>query len=194
MKIILASKSIRRKELLDMMNIKYEVVVSNEKEKYDNLLTPFENCINISLEKALNVKKQTSGDRIIISCDTIVEKDNKMYGKPHNEKEAYDMLKLLSGTSHNVYSCLTVIKIKGKEEEIIEKQGRGIVYVDNLSDEEIRDWIKTGNPYDKAGGYAIQMEFGKYVTKVEGDFYSIVGLPINDLYNILKEIGEDYEK
>ena len=189
MKIILASKSIRRKELLDMMNIKYDVVVSNEKEKYDNLLTPFENCINISLEKALNVKKQTKGDRIIISCDTIVEKDNKMYGKPKSYEEAFNMLKLLSGTNHNVYSCLTVIKIEKGKEEVIQKQGQGIVYVDELTDEEIIDWINIGNPYDKVGGYAIQMDFGKYISKVEGDFYSIVGLPINELYKILKSIN-----
>lgn len=189
MEIILASKSIRRKELLDMMNIKYKVVISNEKEKYDNLLTPLENCINISLEKALNVKKQTSGDRIIISCDTIVEKDNKMYGKPKNETEAFEMLKILSGTSHNVYSCLTVIKINNNIEEIYQKQGKGIVYIDDLEDYEIKEWIKKGNPYDKAGGYAIQQEFGKYIKRVEGDYYSIVGLPINELYKILKKIN-----
>ena len=69
--------------------------------------------------------------------------------------------------------------------------GKCLVYVDSLSDEEIEDWINKGNPYNKAGGYAIQEEFGKYVTKVEGDFYSIVGLPLNKLYQILKNINND---
>lgn len=190
MKIILASKSIRRKELMDLLNLKYEIITSNEKEKYDNLLTPFENCINISLEKAINVKNRTSGDRIIISCDTIVSKDNKMYGKPKDYNEAFEMLKILSNTSHDVYSCLSVIKIKNGEEEIIEKQGKAKVYIDELSDEEIDEWIKKGKPFDKAGGYAIQEEFGKYIKYIEGDYYSIVGMPLNELYNILKDIND----
>ena len=190
MKIILASKSIRRKELMDLLNLKYEIITSNEKEKYDNLLTPFENCINISLEKAINVKNRTSGDRIIISCDTIVSKDNKMYGKPKDYNEAFEMLKILSNTSHDVYSCLSVIKIKNGEEEIIEKQGKAKVYIDELSDEEIDEWIKKGKPFDKAGGYAIQEEFGKYIKNIEGDYYSIVGMPLNELYNILKDIND----
>ena len=190
MKIILASKSIRRKELMDLLNLKYEIITSNEKEKYDSLLTPFENCINISLEKAINVKNRTSGDRIIISCDTIVSKDNKMYGKPKDYNEAFEMLKILSNTSHDVYSCLSVIKIKNGEEEIIEKQGKAKVYIDELSDEEIDEWIKKGKPFDKAGGYAIQEEFGKYIKNIEGDYYSIVGMPLNELYNILKDIND----
>lgn len=189
MKIILASKSSRRQDLLKMINIDYEVVVSEQEEKKNDKLSPLDNCINISLQKALEVKDKTSGNRIIISCDTIVVKNNKLYGKPRTKEEAIQMLKLLSGTSHIVYSCLTVIKIKDNEEKIYQKQGIGKVYIDNMSDKEILDWIETGNPYDKAGGYAIQESFGKYVTKIEGDFYSIVGLPLNDLYKILKEIN-----
>lgn len=189
MKIILASKSKRRQDLLKMINIDYEVVVSDKDEVTSDKLTPLENCINISLQKALDVKDKTKGDRIIISCDTIVEKDGKLYGKPKNYEEAFNMLKLLSNTSHNVYSCLTVIKIKDNKEEIFKSQGLGIVYIDKMSEQEINNWINIGNPYDKAGGYAIQESFGKYVTKIEGDFYSIVGLPLNSLYNILKKIN-----
>ena len=102
------------------------------------------------------------------------------------------MLKKLSGTSHIVYSCLTVLKVKNQK--IIEEYkevGKCLVYVDNLSNEEIEDWINKGNPYNKAGGYAIQEEFGKYVTQIEGDFYSIVGLPLNKLYQILKKVNND---
>ncbi len=189
MRVILASKSKRRKELLNMINIDYEVVVSTKKEVSDDNLSPLENCINISLQKALEVKDKTSGDRIIISCDTIVVKNNKIYGKPHSKEEAFNMLKLLEGTSHEVLSCLTVISIKDSKETIYKHQGKGIVYIDNMSDDEINSWIDIGNPYDKAGGYAIQESFGKYITKIEGDYYSIVGLPINELYNILKKIN-----
>ena len=98
------------------------------------------------------------------------------------------MLKLLSNTSHEVYSCLTVIKVKDNKEEIYKEQDKAIVYIAAMTDLEINDWIKNGNPYDKAGGYAIQEAFGKHITKIEGDYYSIVGIPLNKLYNLLKKI------
>ncbi len=192
MQIILASASKRRQDLLKMINLDYKVIVSDEEEVIDKSLTVLENCQNISYQKALNVLKKVKEDSIIISCDTVVCKDNELIGKPKDKLDATLMLKKLSGTSHIVYSCLTVLKVKNQE--IIEEYkevGEGIVYVDNLSNEEIEDWINKGNPYNKAGGYAIQEEFGKYVTKVEGDFYAIVGLPLNKLYQILKNINND---
>ena len=192
MQIILASASKRRQHLLKMINLDYKVIVSDEEEVIDKSLTVLENCQNISYQKALNVLKKVKEDSIIISCDTVVCKDNELIGKPKDKLDATLMLKKLSGTSHIVYSCLTVLKVKNQE--IIEEYkevGEGLVYVDNLSNEEIEDWINKGNPYNKAGGYAIQEEFGKYVTKVEGDFYSIVGLPLNKLYQILKNINND---
>ena len=192
MKIILASKSKRRQELLKMINLEFDIVVSEKDEVKDITLTPLENCINISLDKAIEVKNKTDGDRIIISCDTIVVKDNQIYGKPHSKEEAFDMLKLLEGTSHEVISCLTVIKVLDNKEDIYQRQGKAIVYIDNLTDTEINEWIDEGKPFDKAGGYAIQESFGKYITKIEGDYYSIVGLPLNDLYNILKEIIDKF--
>ena len=192
MQIILASASKRRQDLLKMINLDYKVIVSDEEEVIDKSLTVLENCQNISYQKALNVLKKVKEDSIIISCDTVVCKDNELIGKPKDKLDATLMLKKLSGTSHIVYSCLTVLKVKNQE--IIEEYkevGEGLVYVDNLSNEEIEDWINKGNPYNKAGGYAIQEEFGKYITKVEGDFYSIVGLPLNKLYQILKNINND---
>ena len=192
MQIILASASKRRQDLLKMINLDYKVIVSDEEEVIDKSLTVLENCQNISYQKALNVLKKVKEDSIIISCDTVVCKDNELIGKPKDKLDATLMLKKLSGTSHIVYSCLTVLKVKNQK--IIEEYkevGKCLVYVDSLSDEEIEDWINKGNPYNKAGGYAIQEEFGKYVTKVEGDFYSIVGLPLNKLYQILKNINND---
>ncbi len=188
MKIILASKSKRRQELLKMMNIKYDIVVSEKEEYKDDKLTPLENGINISLEKALEVKRKTSGDRIIISCDTFVIKDNLVYGKPKDRDDAYNILKELSNSTHEVLSCLTVIKILNNQEIIYQRQSSCMVTIDYMEDFEIYDWIDRNKPYDKAGAYAIQEEFGKYVSKIEGDYYSIVGLPINELYKILKEI------
>lgn len=192
MQIILASASKRRQDLLKMINLDYKVIVSDEEEVIDKSLTVLENCQNISYQKALNVLKKVKEDSIIISCDTVVCKDNELIGKPKDKLDATSMLKKLSGTSHIVYSCLTVLKVKNQK--IIEEYkevGKCLVYVDSLSDDEIEDWINKGNPYNKAGGYAIQEEFGKYVTKIEGDFYSIVGLPLNKLYQILKKVNND---
>ena len=191
MKIILASKSKRRQELLKMLGINYEIVESTGNELIDNTLTPIENCQNISLEKALDVQKKTNGDRIIIACDTIVCMDNQIYGKPKDYEDAFDMLKILSGRSHEVISCLTVIKVKNKKKIIKQESSTCKVYIDNMSDSEINEWLIKNKPYDKAGAYAIQEEFGKYITKIEGDYYTIVGLPINNLYNILKELEND---
>ena len=192
MQIILASSSKRRQDLLKMINLDYKVIVSDEEEVVDNNLSVLENCQNISYQKALNVLKKVKEDSIIISCDTVVCKDNELIGKPKDKLDATLMLKKLSGTSHVVYSCLTVLKVKNQTIiEEFKEVGKGIVYIDNLSNEEIEDWINKGNPYNKAGGYAIQEEFGKYLTKIEGDFYAIVGLPLNKLYQILKKINNN---
>ena len=189
MKIILASQSKRRQELLKQIGLNYEVVVSSGEEIFDSTLAPIQNCINVSYEKALEVSRKTKGDRIIISCDTIVVKDNLVIGKPKDEEDAYRILSLLSGTSHEVISCLTVLKIVGEEKEEYKTYDKSLVYFDNLTKEEMDDWIKNHNPYDKAGGYAIQESFAKHIVKIEGDYYSIVGLPLNKLYQILKEIN-----
>ena len=189
MKIILASKSIRRQELLKMMKLDFEIIPALKDEIKDSNLTPLDNGINISLEKALEVKNKTQGDRIIIACDTFVIKDYEIYGKPKDRNDAYNILKSLSGITHEVLSCLTVIKILNNEEFIYQKQSSCMVTIDYMEDSEIYDWIDNHKPYDKAGAYAIQEEFGKYISKVEGDYYSIVGLPINELYKILKSIN-----
>ncbi len=189
MKIILASASKRRQELLKMIDLNYQVVISDEEEIVDKNLNNLENCQNISYQKALNVLKKTKGDRIIIACDTIVVKDEKIYGKPKDYQDAFQMLKTFSGTSHEVISCLTVLKVVNDNTETYKDYDICRVYFDNLTDLEIKDWILNGKPFDKAGGYAIQEQFGKYVTKIEGDFYTIVGLPLNKLYNILKKIS-----
>ena len=143
MQIILASASKRRQDLLKMINLDYKVIVSDEEEVIDKSLTVLENCQNISYQKALNVLKKIKKDSIIISCDTVVCKDNELIGKPKDKLDATSMLKKLSGTSHIVYSCLTVLKVKNQK--IIEEYkegGEGLVYVDSLSDEEIERQIR----------------------------------------------------
>ena len=189
MKIILASKSPRRCELLKKLGYDFLVIASRREEVFNPKLEPLKNCQDVSLNKALDIMKKTDGDRIIISSDTIVLKDNKIYGKPKNRLDAYNMLKSLSGKTHEVITSLTVLKIINNKVEKIEDYSRTLVTIDDLSDYEINNYLDTNEPYDKAGAYAIQGLFSKHIVKIEGDYYATVGLPINKLYNILKDIN-----
>ncbi len=188
MKIILASKSPRRQELLKKIVNDFEVIASLEEEVKDDKLTPLENCIEIAYQKALNVMNKTEGDRIIISSDTIVLKDKEILGKPKNREDAYYMLNKLKGTSNEVITSLIVLKIVGNQKEEYKTYSKGIVYVDDMTNEEINAYLDCEEPYDKAGAYAVQGVFSKHVTKVEGDYMAIIGLPVNKLYNILKKL------
>lgn len=187
MKIVLASASPRRHELMNLLNVPYEVMVSLEDEVYDNNKNLYEQCMNISYHKALNVYQRCEGDRIVIGCDTVVIFNDKIYGKPKDKDEAYKMIKELSGNYHEVVTSLSfIVNDKGRyqEENCCEVTK---VYVDNLTDEEIWDWINHHDVCNIAGGYAIQQEFGKFISKIEGDYFSIVGFPINKVYRLLKK-------
>ena len=188
MKLILASASPRRRELLKLLGYDFEIVVSKKEEVFNSKLSLLENSLNISRDKAIEVMGLTEGDRIIISSDTMVVKDDKIYGKPKNRNDAYQMLKTLSGTYHEVYTSLTVIKIENKKKTEYQDYTISKVFVDNLSDDEINSYLDTDEPYDKAGAYAVQGIFSKHINKIEGDYMGIMGLPVNKLYNILKKI------
>ena len=189
MNIILASASPRRKELLESILSDFDIIVSDVEEKVNGYLSPEETAKELAYLKAKNVFDRTSGNRIVIGCDTIVAKGNKIYGKPQSRSEAIDMLhELLDGDrTHNVISGLTVLAEKeGKlsEYKIIDKS---TVHLMPMTDDEINKWIDTGNAADKAGAYAIQQEFRIFVEKIEGNYDSIVGLPTSKLYDILKK-------
>ena len=173
MKLILASASPRRRELLKLLGYDFEIVVSKKEEVFNPKLSLLENSLNISRDKAIEVMGLTEGDRIIISSDTMVVKDDKIYGKPKNRNDAYQMLKTLSGTYHEVYTSLTVIKIENKKKTEYQDYTISKVFVDNLSDDEIN---------------SLFLIFSKHINKTEGDYMSIMGLPVNKLYNILKEM------
>ena len=188
MKIILASNSPRRRELLERLGYEFQVIPSLKEEIKDENLTPLENTINISYQKCLDILNQTEGDRVIIGSDTIVTIDNEILGKPKSREDAFSMLIKISGKRHEVITSLTVIKVKNKKIEEFKDYSKSLVYVDKLSDTEINNYLDTNEGLDKAGGYAIQGIFSKHINKIEGDYYAIMGLPINKLYNILKNI------
>ena len=191
MNIILASASPRRRELMKMLNIPFEVIVVPHEEKLNKRKSVYNQCLDIAYQKATEVfDKETENNNdnfIVIGSDTIVVHDKKIYGKPHNYEEAFNMIKKLSGTSHEVVTSLVLLISKNgkKYEEKIYEVCK--VYVDEMSDCEINEWIANSDPYSKAGGYAIQEEFGKYITKIEGDYFTVVGLPLNRLHKLLKK-------
>lgn len=190
MKIILASKSPRRKELMDMLNLKYEVIVSDADENLENGLTIEEQAKRLSYIKAKTVFDETTGDRIVIGSDTMVIKDGKIYGKPKDEEDAFRILKELNGTKHQVITGLAILVEKnGKYDEYIDYDITE-VYFKNMTDEEIKNWIATGKAMDKAGAYAIQGEFAVFIEKINGNYWTVVGLPINKVYDILKGINK----
>ena len=191
MNIILASSSPRRRELIRKIGIPFEVIIVPHEEKLNKRKSVYNQCIDIAYGKAKVVydKELENGndDFIVVGSDTIVVHNKKIYGKPKSCEEAFDMLKSFSSTCHEVVTSLVLLVQKnGKyyEEKVYEK---ALVYVDKMSDEEIKDLIVSSDPYSKAGGYAIQEGFGKYVTKIDGDYFTVVGLPLNKTYRLLKK-------
>ena len=186
MKVILASKSPRRKELMDLLNIDYEIIVSNANETFEEGLTLKEQSKRLGYIKAKEVFDKTSGDRIVIGSDTMVLKGDKVYGKPKDKQDAINMLNDLKASKHEVFTSLAILVQKGNEyKEYIDCDITN-VYVSDMTDEEIQKWIEVGNVYDKAGAYAIQEMFGVFIEKIDGNYSTVIGLPINKVYNILK--------
>lgn len=190
MKIILASKSPRRKELMDMLNLKYEVIVSDAEEILEEGLKIEEQAKRLSYIKAKTVFDETIGDRIVIGSDTMVIKDGKIYGKPKNEEDAFRILKELNGSKHQVITGLAIlVERSGKYQEYLDYDITE-VYFKNMTDEEIKNWIATGETIDKAGAYAVQGKFSVFIEKINGNYWSVMGLPIHKVYDILKVVNK----
>lgn len=187
MRIILASKSPRRKELMNLLTKDYEIIVSDADETHVDNLTIEEESKRLAYIKAKKVFDETSGDRIVIGSDTMLIKDNVVYEKPKDNEDAKRMLQELQGDKHEVITSLCVlIQENGKYEEYIDYD-KANLYIKNMTDAEIDKWIEIGSPLDKAGGYAIQSEFCVFVDKIEGNYTTAVGLPMHKLYDAIKK-------
>lgn len=191
MRIILASGSPRRKELLKLIVPKFEVITSQIDEQIKEKLTPEDKTAKLANMKAKEVFSNTSGDRVVIGSDTIVAKDGKVYGKPKNNENAKQIIKeLLKGDkTHEVITGLSVIIEKDGKIKEYNTYDKAKIYLKAMTDDEIQKWINTGKALDKAGAYAIQEEFCIFVEKIDGNYTTIVGLPTHKLYNILKLNG-----
>lgn len=185
-RLVLASKSPGRKQVLEEAKINFEIVPSDYEEDMTLPLSPEELVKNLSLGKARDVASQIN-DAIVIGADTIGVFNGKVLGKPHTKERAIEMLSMLSGNSHSMLTGLTLIDIDSKKE--ISKVVETKVWFKNLSPKEIEDYIKTGESLEKAGAYAYQGLGKNLVDRVEGSETNILGMPIEDLRKILEEIN-----
>jgi len=181
--LILASQSPRRQELLKLCGIPFSVCVSQVEEQFNHTLPLEKATENLAWQKAKAVQDMYP-EKIIIGADTIVCLDGIVFGKPKNQDDAFSMLSSLSGRTHQV---VTGVSILTPQKEILFSQKSKVTFF-SLTPEEIQNYIATGEPMDKAGSYGIQGKGTLFVNEIEGDFHSIMGLPVSLLYRELKKL------
>ena len=185
MNVILASQSPRRKELLGLMRLDFTVRVADIDETMDPAKPAQEEVARVSRLKAEAVDQ--GKDDIVIAADTIVVCENEVLGKPRDEKDAFRMLKLLSGRDHQVMTGMTVLR----GDQVISCTEITDIHFRPLSDSEILAYIATGEPMDKAGSYGIQGGAAVFAEKLVGDYFNVVGLPVCRLHQILQKIAPE---
>lgn len=192
-KIILASSSPRRREILEQIGIDFDIIPSSCSEVITKDV-PKDIVEELAFQKAQEVFEKTDENAIVIGADTIVVLNDDIMGKPKDEKDAFDMLNELQDNTHTVYTGVCVFM---KEKEQIKKivfSEATKVSVYPMAKEQILDYIATGEPMDKAGAYAVQGRFAIYIKKIDGDYNNVVGLPIARLYMEMLEHGIDLKE
>ncbi len=184
-KIVLASKSPRRRELLSEFVSDFDIIADDAEEITEDGITPEETVRNLAMQKARNVAKKADESALVIGADTVVFIDGKILGKPANKEEASEMLHMLSGRDHHVCTGLAIIDNESKKSYCGFE--RTAVHFRHLEDEEIDKYIATGEPMDKAGAYGIQNIGALFVEGIKGDYFNVVGLPLCKLGQVLKE-------
>ena len=185
MKLILASASPRRRELLSLITTDFEIRVSDAEEKAEPALSPAETVQALAKRKGDAVYRSAAPDEVVLAADTLVYLDGAPLGKPHGEAQAFDMLHALSGRTHEVY---TGVYIRSAAREISFAACTQVEFYP-LTDEEILAYIATGEPFDKAGGYGIQSKGALLVKGIRGDYANVVGFPVARAARALREFG-----
>lgn len=192
MKIILASKSPRRKEILSSLGIKFDILVSDVNEDCDSQ-NPAELVSILSERKGLDVAKRlipTKEKLLVISSDTVVAAAGRIFGKPSDERDAEYMIKALAGKTHSVFSGISLITLSESGEiKCFTDFEETLVSFKNMSDEEISLYLSMENVLDKAGAYAIQGAASLWIDKINGNYFNVVGLPINKLVSLSEKAG-----
>ena len=189
-KIILASGSPRRKELLLQIGIVPEIIVSHVEEKITSDV-PAEVLMSLAEQKAVDVAKEMPEGTVILGSDTVVAADGKILGKPKSHEEAYEMIRRLAGRSHQVYTGVCLVK-KGPEGEadtVVSFYDETDVNVSPMTEKEIREYADSEEPMDKAGSYAVQGFFARYIDGLKGSYANVMGLPVHLVYQELKKLG-----
>lgn len=191
--IILASASPRRKELLEKAGISFSVVPSSEEEIISSIV-PEEIVKELSFQKAQSVAKKIGKDGVIIGADTIVAYGDSVLGKPLDEEDAVQTLLKLQGNTHQVYTGVTVLEgSTGKWRQFTFAERTDVTFYP-VTEQEIRDYVKSGEPMDKAGSYGIQGAFSIHVKGICGDYSNVVGLPVARLLYEMKQHGIDLRR
>lgn len=191
-RIILASASPRRRELMAMAGYEFEIKVSHKEEKYVST-EPSEIVKELALLKAEDIAEQeimllNGEELVVIGADTVVAHAGKILGKPKSKEDAFHMIKGFQGDKHQVYTGVAVLKYDGEgNKTIVNEAVKTDVYVNPMTDEEIWKYIENDNVMDKAGAYGIQSGFAIHIEKIEGDYFNVVGLPISYIYEVLKK-------
>lgn len=187
--LVLASNSSRRRKLLEDIGIEFETITNDVSEELEVGLSPQECVMTLSKRKAEAALAKRPDD-IIVAADTSVFLEGEIIGKPINDEEAFEILKKISGKAHKVYTGVTIIDNKQSVTFYEVTQ----VFMKPYNDIQIYDYIKTGEPFGKAGAYAIQGLGGQLVDYYEGDFFTVVGLPVKKLQEKLKKFNYEEEK
>lgn len=187
-KMILASASPRRRELLEQGGIPFTVIPSQEEEKITTE-QPGQAVEELSYLKCSDIYEKSLGDVLVIGADTVVASEGKILGKPSSQKDAVKMLQSLQGREHEVYTGVTIMAREGNEnrKKTFHEKTKVVFYP--MSDEEIRSYVNTGEPMDKAGAYGIQGKSAVFIKEISGDYNNVVGLPLARLYQELKNMG-----
>ena len=182
-KIILASASPRRKELLTQIGVKFEIMISDKETDIDST-DPIKACEKQAMQKALDIEEKAAlkykEDYIVIAADTIVALEETILGKPKDKEDARLMLERISGKKHKVYTAVCVFNSRLKTHKSFVEETA--VEVAELSKEDIDFYLSDDEAYDKAGAYAIQGLFSRYIVGIEGDYYNVMGLPVGRVY------------
>lgn len=187
-KIILASQSPRRKELMQLLNVDFKVISADIDETLDKSISLDDALMQLSNKKAKAIFKKHI-DSIVIGADSIVYQNDKILNKPTDKNDAFKMIKSYSNTYHEVMTAVSIIDIN-QEVNFISKCK---VYFNDISDQEINEYLLSDEYKDKAGAYAIQGLMAKFIYKVDGDFYSVVGFPVSKIYIVLKDNFKVYD-